>query len=496
MGCRDLITWLDHGCGVQYVYEDLLNLAVEHALKLGASYAEARYHRNETTSIVMREDRVVGTGLEVREGIAVRVLYRGVLAFASTEELNSESVRKAVEIAIARARALESKEFLHGLAPARLGRAKYEVVMRKSFDYEPIDVKISRMKELFRIAKNSASKAKLSSFAIEYGESIETKHIVTSDGGDVESTIPRVYMLANIVLSDPQRGTMQRMIELGASGGLEKVEEWNLPSKISEEVRAIEKMLLEGVAPPREPVPVVVGSEVVGLIVHESAGHPMEADRVWGREAAQAGESFVKPDMVGKESVGNELATVVDDPTIPGSFGFYLYDDEAVPARPKYIYFRGKLNEMLHNRWSAFVFGVESNGSARAMDFASEPIPRMSNTYLTPGDRTFEELIEDIELGVYIKSYMEWNIDDVRWGQRYVGLEAYMIRKGELAEPVRNPVLEITTKSFYSLIEAKTKEVRFYAGICGKGEPAQGVPVWFGGPDVRLGKILLGVVPT
>jgi TldD protein len=90
---------------------------------------------------------------------------------------------------------------------------------------------------------------------------------------------------------------------------------------------------------------------------------------------------------------------------------------------------------------------------------------------------------------------MEWNIDDIRWGQRYVGLEAYMIRNGELAEPVRNPVLELTTKRFYSSIEMKGRELRFYAGICGKGEPAQGVPVWFGGPDVLLSPVKLGVAP-
>ena len=105
-----------------------------------------------------------------------------------------------------------------------------------------------------------------------------------------------------------------------------------------------------------------------------------------------------------------------------------------------------------------------------------------------------EELIEDIKLGVFIKNYMEWNIDDIRWNQRYVGLEAYLIENGELKKLVRNPVLEITTKGFYSKIVGVDKNLKFYPGTCGKGEPAQGVPVWFGGPNVRLSKIYLGVV--
>jgi TldD protein len=228
-------------------------------------------------------------------------------------------------------------------------------------------------------------------------------------------------------------------------------------------------------------------------MVHESCGHPSEADRILGREAAQAGKSFIKPNMIG-ERIGNRYATVIDDPTIPNSYGFYLYDDEGVSARPRYLYREGIINEFLHNRWTAKIFNVDSNAAARAMHYGSEPIIRMANTYLKPGDYRFEELLEDIKLGVYIKSYMEWNIDDERWSQRYVGLEAYLIENGELTKLVRNPVLELTTKAFYSSIDAVGRDLRFYAGTCGKGEPMQGVPVWFGGPDVRLSKIKLGVV--
>ena len=186
---------------------------------------------------------------------------------------------------------------------------------------------------------------------------------------------------------------------------------------------------------------------------------------------------------------------MIDDPTIPGSSGFYLYDEEGVSARPRYLYKEGIINEHLHNRWSAKLYGVESNAAARSMDYTSEPIIRMANTYLKPGDYKFDEMIEGIRHGVYIKSYMEWNIDDVRWSQRYVGLEAYLIENGELKGFVRNPALEITTKAFYSSIDAADSNLEFYAGTCGKGEPMQGVPVWFGGPNVRLRNIVLGVAP-
>ncbi|MEM4840974.1 MAG: TldD/PmbA family protein, partial [Sulfolobales archaeon] len=206
------------------------------------------------------------------------------------------------------------------------------------------------------------------------------------------------------------------------------------------------------------------------------------------------GESYVKPEHIGRFRIGNEYATIVEDPTIPGSFGYYEYDDECIKARPRYLYKEGLVNEPLHNRYTASILNTKSNGSSRSMDYANEPLVRMSNTYLKPGDMSFEELLEDVNFGVYIKSYMEWNIDDIRWNQRYVGLESYLIVDGELRNAIRNPVLELTTQSFYSRIEGVDKELKFYPGTCGKGEPPQGIPVWFGGPNVKLSKMRLGVL--
>jgi TldD protein len=97
-----------------------------------------------------------------------------------------------------------------------------------------------------------------------------------------------------------------------------------------------------------------------------------------------------------------------------------------------------------------------------------------------------EELIEDVKRGVFMKSFTEWNIDDKRFNQRYVGREAYLIEKGELTTPVARPVIETTTLKFWSAVDGVSKRVGFSAGTCGKGDPMQGMPVSMGGPAVRL----------
>jgi len=474
--------------------EDLLNYVVDYALSIGAKYAEARYQIDEYFTLILRNGELISVNKSVSEGVGIRILHSNVLTFAATNKLSRDELINTVKTAVGRARALSHLvKTPISFSEEKLGRGSYEVKVAKDFNSLSVDEKLDILSDLHRSATTSVKEVSLPVTYCEYVEHVQRKMIVNSDGGYVIGNVPRLSIMFNLVMSSKQKGSLQRLMQWGASGGLELIDLWRPVQSVEDEVRRLEKVLLYGVEPPKEPVDVVVGSEVVGLMVHESAGHPMEADRILGREAAQAGESFIKPEHVGKFKVGNEFATVVEDPTIPGSFGYYEYDDECVKARARYLYKNGVVCEPLHNRQTAKIFNTRSNGASRSMDYSSEPIIRMSNTYLKPGGMSFEELIEDIRLGVYIKSYMEWNIDDIRWNQRYVGLESYLIVNGELGQPIRNPVLELTTAGFYNGISGVDKNLAFYPGTCGKGDPSQGVPVWFGGPNVRLSNIRLGV---
>jgi TldD protein len=449
----------------------------------GASYAEARLHRLTRKGFILLNGRVVSVIREAREGLAVRAIVDGGLGFASGPLPSSPSEARATA-ARALASAKTAASAVRGgvrMAPSRLGRARYSVVPKRNPDDYALEDKIAMVKEL--VEAGSASGIKINQVSVMYSEVVENKILVTSDGAMVESSIPRIAVFYNITASAEGRRA-NRWFEVGGSGGLEVLEEQGLRESFASDIDSLRISLLEAESAPEGRMDVVVSPEIAGIMAHEAAGHPSEADRVLGREAAQAGLSFrtfYRGLIIGSKSV-----TVIDDPTIPGSYGFYLYDDEGVRARARILYNRGELAELLHNRETAAVYGVESNGAARAMDHRSEPIVRMSNTYIAPGDHTFEELVEDVKYGVYIAKYMEWNIDDIRWGQRYGALEAYLIRNGRIDRPVRGLVLEGTTRGLFASVDAASRELRFYAGTCGKGEPPQGVPVWMGGPHLRF----------
>jgi len=210
-------------------------------------------------------------------------------------------------------------------------------------------------------------------------------------------------------------------------------------------------------------VDIVISGEVAGIMAHENVGHPSEADRILGREGAQAGESFyldlIQKGNLGDIKMGRDEVTIIDDPTRPGNSGFYIYDDECVKARPRYLIKKGMLNELLLNREYASRYNTKSNAAARAISYKREPIIRMANTYFAPGDFTFEELFEDIKTGIYMKSFTEWNIDDRRFQSKYVGLEVYLIENGEITDTmIRRPILELTTFGILSNVDAVSKD--------------------------------------
>ncbi|MDK2983356.1 MAG: TldD protein [Thermococcaceae archaeon] len=468
---------------------ELVEFAVEKAQELGASYAEARFEEKNGTEIVMKNGNPEGLGILADRGIGIRVLVNGGMGFASTNVLTKESVEEAVKKAVKLAKAaakLRNKPIQ--FSEEDFHQVFYEVKMKKDFRNVSAEEKMEYLKLIEERVKETGVNVPMR--FLRYGDFMWHKVFMNNEGALVESLIPRVSITYNLVVFEDGQMEQAPLVQRAFSGGLELIEKdkpWEWAVK---DVKALQRLIKEGQKPPEGKVDLVLAPEVVGIAVHESVGHPYELDRIMGREAAQAGESFVKPEMLG-ERIGSEAVTVIEDPTIPNSWGFYLYDDEGVKARPRYLIREGIINEFLMNREYAAYLGMKSNAAARALNYNREPIVRMANTYLAPGDYSFEELIEDVKLGVYMVSFNEWNIDDRRYQQRYIGREAYLIENGEIKHPVRRPVLEITTKGLWSSVDAVGKEVEFYPGTCGKGEPSQGVPVWMGGAHARLRDVVL-----
>ncbi|MEM3370644.1 MAG: TldD/PmbA family protein [Candidatus Woesearchaeota archaeon] len=447
-------------------------------IKKQVEYVEVRAEVSFHSSYILKNGALEASSSSFEKGISTRFTAKDSMGFFSTNNLSKDNLVELAEKAIRKSLRASKAERI-SLSDEPVCKAKYSVGEIKKV----LDVSGEQKTDLLSSIDTSISN-KSSERYLSLHDKVSETYFINSEGSRIQSRIPRISLYYNFSIKHLGRSS-QRSWLYGASSGYEIFKKWNLQQKLSDEANALKKNLQFGIKPPRGKVDVVCAPEVVGIIVHESCGHPSEADRILSREAAQAGESFINPNMLGSK-IGTPLVNIADDPTIPNSFGYYLYDDEGVKARRRMLFKDGKINEFLNNRETASQFSTHSNGAARAVNYNYEPIVRMANTYFVPQKMSEEELIESIRLGVYIRNFMEWNIDDLRLNQKYVGAEAYLIKNGRVVAPVIQPVIETTTPKLYSSVTAVANNLEFHAGTCGKGEPMQAIPVWFGGPSIKL----------
>ncbi len=458
-------------------------------MKEGASYAEVRFQRELDFGVILKNGTPETPEYGEAYGAAIRVICNGALAFASTNLTSREQLSKAGMRAIRGAKAMSGVSKQVNFSPEAIQRQEWSADCKE----DPTKIDAASALELLRSIDSEILGTKGVKFPnrlLVFSGSTEDKCYVNSEGTRITSKVPRVEGHFIITAFDPEKGTLQRAVQVGESGGWERVGAMDPAGEVRREADGMAKVLLEGRHTPSGRHDVVVGGEVSGIMAHEACGHPQEADRIMGREAAQAGESYVKAEMIGRR-IGSSVVNISDNPSIPHSYGYYLYDDEGVRAKKKELMKAGVITGFLHSRETAHEFGVFSNGAMRATSYAREPIIRMSNTYVEGGDFSLEEMLEDCGKGIYIKSFQEWNIDDMRWNNRYVGLEAYMISGGEVGAPIRSPIIEATTEVIFSSVEAVGREVEFKAATCGKGQPSQDAPVWTGGPPMKMKGLLI-----
>ncbi len=175
-------------------------------------------------------------------------------------------------------------------------------------------------------------------------------------------------------------------------------------------------------APPGATTLVLAG-EQLALQIHESVGHAVELDRVLGGEASYAGTSFVAPGDAGSLRYGSELMGITADATLPGALGSYRWDDEGVGAQAIPIVREGVLRGFLSSRESAAEIGLSrSGGCMRAEGFARQPIVRMTNVGLDPGDAgSLDALLASTGRGIYIETNRSWSIDSKRLNFQFAG---------------------------------------------------------------------------
>jgi TldD protein len=227
---------------------------------------------------------------------------------------------------------------------------------------------------------------------------------------------------------------------------------------------------------------VVLDPYLAGVFIHEAFGHLSEADFVYENPRMQELLTLGKPMAIPQ-------LNVIDDATLPGLPGTLHYDDEGVPAQRKYLIKDGILSQRLHSRETAGKMQETPTGNARAINATYPPIVRMTNTAIEPGDCSFEQMIGDIEEGVYAVRMLGGQTNGEMF--TFAAGEGYMIRNGKIAEPVSDVTL--TGNVFQTLkdIDAIGNDTLYVSGGCGKGGQMP-LAVSVGGPHIRIKDVVVG----
>jgi TldD protein len=472
----------------------LCDAAVDAALGAGASYADARAVSTRRQHVVTKNGNVDDLSDSESEGIGVRVLVGGAWGFAADRRLDESGARDAALRATAFAQAAPGGHD-RSLAPVEPQSGEY----RTQVERDPFDVPISSKIDLCLRAEEGMRHENVKVTSAMVRAQREHKVLVSSEGSAVEQVLVEcgggidAYAVADGLLQT--RSYPSQHSGVSGQGGWEFVERLGLDReapRVGEQVAA----LLKADECPSGRKTIVLDSEQTVMQVHESVGHPTELDRVYGTEAAYAGTSFLSPDDLGSLRYGSDLMNVTADSTTPGGLGTFGFDDEAVPARSEPIVEGGVLRGFLTSRETAARLGAGGGGSMRADGWARMPLVRMTNLNLEPGDGTFEELLADVDDGLYLETNKSWSIDDKRLNFQFGTQVAWEIKQGKLGRMLRDATYTGVTPEFWGKLDAvagRESWVLYGLTNCGKGQPGQSAHVSHGAAPTRFRDVQVGI---
>ncbi len=477
-------------------YGKLAELALSLTSDKGASYADIRIEEIEQENISVGNGTADLIERSTDFGLGIRVIVNGAWGFAASADVNRESVQKvsqeATEVARASSR-IKDRDIV--LSPVQKVVDTYETPMATDPFSVPLKEKLDHLLHIDGLMRrvsginqseaymNFVRRRKL--FASSEGSIIQ--QVLSQSGGGISATAMK---------SHREMGTRSHPNSSGQhqSKGYELIRELDFEGnarRVAEEAVA----LLSAKACPSKVTTIILDGPQMSLQIHESIGHPLELDRVFGAERNFSGTSFATPDELNKLRYGSEIVNVVNDSTHPYGLGTFGYDDEGVEASRSFLIKDGILVGYLGSRETAPLIGTTSNGCMRANSWASVPIVRIINVNLLPGDKTLEQMISEVDDGIYMQTVRTWSIDDTRESFN-MGCEiGWEIKNGELGEMIKNPSYSGNTVEFWNSCDAIANEKYWQiwgTPNCGKGQPAQSMPTSQGTSPARFRNVKVG----
>jgi len=440
----------------------------------GADYLEIRVEESERTAVTYRGRELDSISRLAGFGGNVRAAVNGGWGFVSFNSL--DGLKENVQLAVRQARLVgKDKTRLAPVDPV-VDEVRPEIVN------DPRSVSLADKKRLVEeYAEVILSLGdKIQTCFVSYSDSFSKVYYANSEGTWIDNE--RVY-LTNVAQAVARVGDD---IQQNTSS-ISSTRDYGLFENRHDEIRKMAQVAIDMLSAPKVKggtYTVIVDPSLAGIFAHEAFGHLSEADDM-------AENPQMRDLMVLGRRFGGKHLNILDGADVPGSGGTIKYDSEGVLKKPTYLVKDGVLVGRLHSRESAAKMGEEPTGNARAISYAFPPIVRMTNTYIAPSDVTLEEMLSDVDEGLYVIDSLGGQTSGEMF--TFSAREAFMIRNGKIAERVRG--VNLTGNVFTTLenIDAIGNDLTWpkKGGGCGKGAQAP-LPVGFAGPHMRIRNCVVG----
>lgn len=440
-------------------------------------YADLYFQQNEQEVWALEKGVVKDASYALERGVGARVVAGEKTGFASSDDMSPAALGRALTAASAIAR--------HGgqLPQPRLTDStsqKYYAAINPMSGWQAQDkvALLKRLDERVRQANSDVAEVNVSLSGVN-----EVMLVIASDGTLATDVRPLIRLNLSVMIE--RNGKRERgSVGLGGRHGYDWLLEDNRESWLVNEAIRRAEVNLEALSAPAGQWPVVLGPGWPGVLLHEAVGHGLEGDFNRKGTSVFAGRMG--------EMVSSPLCTVVDDATLDGRRGSLNIDDEGVQAQYTTLIEKGRLVGYMQDKLNARLMGVKSTGNGRRESYAHLPMPRMTNTYMLPGESDPQEIIASLDKGLYAPSLGGGQVDITSGRFVFSTSEAYWVENGRIQYPVKGATLIGSGIEVMSQISMVGNDLALDKGVGICGKQGQSVPVGVGQPTLRVESMTVG----
>jgi|TARA_B110000259_G_scaffold48928_1_gene57189 TldD protein len=454
---------------------------LENALKMtmsgGVDYADLYFQQSRQENWVLEDGIIKDGGYHIEQGVGVRACSGEKTGFAYSDDLILPALNEAAKAARAISRQ-GGNGTVHAWKRTQSPQYYGESDPLASLSVEEKLALLQQADEVARATDHRVTQVSASLI----GE-LDTILVAASDGTLATDIRPLIRMSVSVIVESNGRR------ERGSAGGGRRLDyryfqDNDMATDYAKEAVRQALVNLEAIDAPAGNMTVVLASGWPGVLLHEAVGHGLEGD--FNRRGSSA--------FSGKmgEMVASPLCTVVDDGTLQDRRGSLTIDDEGVPTESTMLIKKGKLTGYMQDKHNARLMGTRSTGNGRRESYAHLPMPRMTNTYMLPGEHKAEEVIASVEKGIYAVNFGGGQVDITSGKFVFSTSEVYLIEKGKITQPVKGATLIGNGPEVMSRISMLADDLELDTGVGNCGKEGQNVPVGVGQPTLKIEGLTVG----